>query len=347
VTAIDREVLRRLPKAELHCHLDGSVRPATIVELARESGIALPRGDAASLATYLAVPPGSSLEEYLTRFDTTLAVMQRAPALERIAYELAIDSHADGVLYLETRFAPNLSVRDGLQLSDVMEAVLRGLMRAERETGIVARVIVIALRTRPAAESRALSELAVAYKGRGVVGFDLAGAERRHPASAHAAAFEFARAHDLACTCHAGEGDGAESVRDALQSCRPNRIGHGTRIFEDPSLMDQVATRAIPVEVCLTSNVQTAAVSSYMAHPLRRYYDAGMNVMLNTDNRVMSATTLTDEFAHAAAHLDFSFDELAVMALNGFRSAFTSVRERDTLVGRAQSAIARLRAEAI
>jgi adenosine deaminase len=343
VTPIDRELLRKLPKAELHCHLDGSVRPATLLELSREYGVPLAAPDARAVAAYMYVAPGGSLESYLERFEATLAVMQRAAAIERIAYELALDAHADGVLYLETRFAPVLNVRAGLQLQDVVEAAARGLSRAEREVGILGRIIVTALRTHDARESLALAELAVACRAHGVVGFDLAGAERGHPASRHERAFEHVRAHDMACTCHAGEGDGAASVRDALRACCPDRLGHGARLFEDAALTDYVNDRRIPVEICLTSNVQTGAAASYAAHPLRRYFVAGLNVVLNTDNRLMSATTLTDEYAHAATHLGFTFDELATLALNGFDSAFLHQGERVALAQRARAAIEALR----
>ena len=179
------------------------------------------------------------------------------------------------------------------------------------------------------------AELAVAYKHRGVVGFDLAGGEMGNPASAHAAAFAYAREHDLACTCHAGEGADASSVRDAVHVCGAHRIGHATRLIEDESLTQYVNDRRIALEICLTSNVQTHAVESYEQHPLREYYDRGMNVVLNTDNRLMSGTTLTDEYVHAAKSLGFSFDELSAIALNGFASAFLPWEERERLIARA------------
>ena len=346
MTAIDRELLRRLPKAELHCHLDGSVRPQTLLDLAREYGVKMPRDDARSLGEHMTVRDAHNLEEYLARFTVTLSVMQHEDALERIAYELAADAHRDGVWYLETRFAPVLNIRSGLHVSDVVDAVVRGLTRAEAEFGIMGRVIVTALRDLDPSISLEMARLAVDYRGRGVVGFDLAGGEAGHPASHHAAAFDLARSHDLACTCHAGEGDGAQSVREAVQACCANRVGHGTRLFEDPALMEYVNDRRIPIEICITSNIQTRAAASYATHPVRRYFDAGLNVVLNTDNRLMSATTLTDEYAHAATHLGFSFSELARIALNGFDSAFLHHRERESLIARARQTIAQLQSEA-
>ena len=342
---LERELLRRLPKAELHCHLDGSVRPQTLLDLAKERSVLMPRGNASELAEFMTVRDAQNLEDYLARFDVTLSVMQTAAALERIAFELAEDAHNEGVLYLETRFSPVLNIKGGLKAHEVVEAVVKGLARAEWQHGIIGRVIICALRNLDPGVSQSLAQLAVAYKEKGVVGFDLAGGEAGNPASRHAAAFEYARKHDLACTCHAGEGDGSDSVRDAIQTCCAHRIGHGTRLIEDRSLMDYVNDRRIPVEICITSNVQTRATQSYATHPVRQYFDAGLNVVLNTDNRLMSGITLTDEYANAATHLGFSFDELSRMALNGFESAFIHQKDRDALGERARTAIARLKAE--
>ena len=326
----------------MHCHLDVSVRPQTLLDLAAEYGVTMPRTDADSLRDFMTVRNARNLEDYLARFEVTLSVMQRADAIERIAYELAADACADGVLYLETRFAPVLNVRQGLGLHDVVEAAARGLERAEREHGIIGRVIVTALRNLDPDVSLELARLAVAYKDRGVVGFDLAGGEMNNPASRHVRAFEYAQSHDLACTCHAGEGDGAASVREAVHTCHAHRIGHGTRLFEDMKLLEYVNDRRIPIEVCLTSNVQTHAAASYESHPLRRYYDAGLNVVLSTDNRLMSATTLTDEYAHAATHLGFTLKELGAIALNSFESAFLHWSDLLKLIGTAREQVAKL-----
>jgi adenosine deaminase len=339
---IDRDLLRRLPKAELHCHLDGSVRAETMLYLAREYGVDMPKSTAAELREFMLARDARNLDDYLARFDVTLSVMQHADALERIAYELAQDAHADGVLYLEVRFSPILNIRAGLQMHDVVESVVRGLARAERELGIMSRVIVCALRHLDPSVSLELARLAVAYEPRGVVGFDLAGGEQDNPASRHAGAFDYARSHDLACTCHAGEGDGAASIREAIHTCGAHRVGHGTRLFEDRALLDFVNDRRIPIEICITSNVQTRATASYATHPVRQYFDAGLNVVLNTDNRLMSGTTLTDEYHHAACALRFTLPELARIALNGFESAFLSLHDRQTLVARARERLVSL-----
>ena len=324
--------LRQLPKAELHCHLDGSMRPATLLDLAREHRIQLPRQTADELREFMRVDDAQSLEDYLRRFDVTISVLQSEEALERVAYELAEDAADDGVRYIEVRNAPILNVVKGLTLVQAVEAPLRGLRRAEKDFGITARFIIAGLRQFPPENSLELARLAVEFKNDGVVAFDLAGGEKGNPASRHAEAFRYAREHNLAVTVHAGEGDGPESVREAVHVCGANRIGHGTRLIEDPELTDYVNDRRIALEVCLTSNVQTRVADSYATHPLREYFDRGLNVTLNTDNRLMSATTLTDEYVNAAEHLGFSVEELAGIALNGFESAFLPWEDRLMLI---------------
>jgi adenosine deaminase len=324
--------LRQLPKAELHCHLDGSVRPATLLELAHEHRVQLPKQTSEELAEFMRVDDARTLEDYLRRFDVTISVMQSEEALERIAYELAEDAAEDGVRYIEVRNAPILNVVQGLTVVQAVEAPLRGLRRAEKDFGIVARFIVTALRQFPPENSLEMAKLAVEFKDEGVVAFDLAGGEKGFPAARHVEAFRYAREHNLAVTVHAGEGDGAESVRQAVHVCGANRIGHGTRLIEDPDLTQYVNDRRIALEVCLTSNVQTRVADSYATHPIREYFDRGLNVTLNTDNRLMSGTTLTDEYVYAAEHLGFTVEELAGIALNGFESAFLPWEERLMLI---------------
>jgi adenosine deaminase len=337
--------LRRIPKAELHCHLDGSVRPETLLELGREYKVPMPRNSAEELRDFMLVSDAKSLEDYLKRFEVTVSVMQTAEAIERIAYELGADAAADGVRYIEVRNAPILNSRGKLEMGEALEAQINGLARAEKDHGIIARSIVCSLRQLPPETSLELAQLAVAYKDKGVVAFDLAGGEAGFPASAHSDAFAYARKHNLAVTIHAGEGDGARSVRDAVHKCGANRLGHATRLIEDPELTQYVNDRRIGLEICLTSNVQTHAAKSYETHPLRQYFDHGMNLTLNTDNRLMSGTTLTDEYVYAAKRLDFNFDELCTMALNGFESAFLPWEQRVRLLEQVSGEMAKLSAE--
>ena len=323
---VTRERLLALPKAELHVHLDGSLRPATLLELARERGVSLPAADPAALARHMVASDTSSLVEYLARFDLTLAVMQDAEAIERIAYELAEDNAAEGVRYVEVRYCPSLNTRADLTAEGSVEAALRGLRRAEADFPVRCALIVCGLRHFEPAVNVALAELAVAYRGRGVVAFDLAGPEAGHPPRDHLAAFQVAARANLPITIHAGEAAGPDSIRQALLECGAKRIGHGTRLDEDPELLAYVRDFRIPLEVCLTSNVQTGVVRSIADHPLRRYLDEGLVVTLCTDNRLISGVTLTDEYERAAGELGLSFGELERVAAMGLASAFGSSR---------------------
>ncbi|MDT8342125.1 MAG: adenosine deaminase [Longimicrobiales bacterium] len=322
----------RLPKAELHVHLDGSLRPATMVELADACGVALPSRDPDALARYMCADGVADLEAYLKRFDLTLSVLQTAEALDRVAYELVLDHAAENVRYLEVRFSPVLNTRGGLTLDEVMEATLRGMGRGMAETGVRGGVIVCALRSLSPEVSTALAELAVSYRGRGVVAFDLAGGEAAHPAREHHEAFTVAARGGVARTVHAGEAAGPESIRQALVEGRAQRIGHGTRLCEDPALEEVVRDQQIPLEICLTSNVQTRAAESLAAHPLRRYFEAGIPVTLCTDNRLVSGTTLQQEYQAAREHQGFSDPELARLAWHGFRAAFLPWPEKSALL---------------
>jgi adenosine deaminase len=337
-----RERILALPKPELHVHLDGSLRPSTMLELARERDIPLPADDEAGLRERLVASDAGSLEDYLTAFDATLSVMQDAEAIDRIAFELGEDHARENVRYAEVRFCPLLNTHGGLRPDQVLEAALAGLGRADTTYGTRSAVIVCALRHLPPSTSVSLAELAVHYREHGVCGFDLAGAEAGHPVRAHAEAFALAHTHALPITIHAGEAFGPESIRQALEKGHASRIGHGTRLGDDPDLLEHVRDAGVTLEVCLTSNVQTRAVSSYEVHPLRSYYDAGVSVVLSTDNRLVSGVTLTDEYGHARDALGFSWDELVSLARNGFSRAFAAPEVRAALVGTLDERVSRL-----
>ncbi len=346
ISPVFLELVRRLPKAELHCHLDGSLRAGTLLELSTARGIQLSHRTAEALRPWMRADDAHNLGEYLARFDITLAVMQTAAELERIAHELVLDAALDGIRYLEARFCPTLHVREGLTIDAVMDAVLRGLARGERETGTVARVIVCALRSLPWPHAMEMAELAVACKDRGVVAFDLAGGELGNPAHAHAAAFDFARNSNLAVTVHAGEGDGAHSIHEAVHRCGANRIGHGTRLQEDPALEAYVIDRQIPLEVCPTSNMQTRVANTFAEHPLARYVSLGAVVTINTDNTLVSGVSLTDEYVHCAQHLGYDLPQLASLALASFDAAFLPYRQKRALREAAAREITQLLADA-
>ena len=334
--ALTKDALRRWPKVELHVHLDGCLRPATMLELAHAQGVRLPADTPEGLARALSMREVRSLEDYLAKYDLTLAVMQTPAALERIAYEFVVDAAAENVRYVEVRYSPLLH-RPALTLTQAIEAPLRGIARAQVETGTRAGLIVCAIRTRPSGDSLELARAAADYRGAGVVAFDLTGAELGHPAREHRAAFAYAAAHGLACTCHAGEGDGPHSIRDALDVCGARRIGHGTRLAEDPALLNEIVERKIPLEMCVTSNVHTRAVAGVAEHPCKRYLDRGVVVTLNTDGRLIDAITLTDEYYLAHAALGFSRQDLARVVLNACESAFLPDFEKVALVARVQS----------
>jgi len=333
---LSKEALRRWPKAELHVHLDGCLRPTTMLELAHAQGIRLPADTSEGLAQALYVKHARNLEEYLTKYEITLSVMQTAGALERVAYEFVLDAAADGLRYVEVRYSPLLH-RPALTLSQAIEAPLRGVKRGEAETGTKVGLIVCGIRTRSPAESLELARAAADYRTTGVVAFDLAGAERGHPAREHAAAFAYAAQHGMACTCHAGEGDGPDSIHQALEECGARRIGHGTRLGEDPALLEGVIERKIPLEMCLTSNVHTHTVPSLAEHPFKRYLDRGVIVTLNTDGRLMDGVSLTDEYLTALSVLGLTKADLARVTLNACESAFLPDFEKVALVSRVQS----------
>jgi len=329
---LSRERLVQLPKTDLHVHLDGSLRASTLIELSREHGRPLPFDDEAELADFMCVTDARDLIDYLARFDTTLAVMQTAPAIERIAFELASDCAAENVRYVEVRFSPLLNTRGDLTMHGAIDAALAGLRRAEREHGIRSNLIICALRHMEAATSLELARVAVDYKDRGVVAFDLAGPERGYPPAVHRDAFRFAARANLAVTIHAGEAYGPESIREALHDCSARRIGHGTRLFEDPELLAYITDFRVPIEICLTSNVQTRVAPTFADHPLRRFHEAGAVTTLNTDNRLMSGTTVTDEYLRAHEHLGLGWAQLCDIAIQGFESAFLPWHEKRALV---------------
>jgi adenosine deaminase len=330
-----RSLLRALPKTDLHVHLDGSLRPGTLLALAREQGVRLPVRDAEALRRFLGgLTSGVSLPVYLRAFDLTLRVLQEESALERAAFELAEDSHRENVRYLEVRYCPALHTKHGLTLPRIVDAVQRGLSLARERYGIVTGVIICGIRHLNPRLSLKLADLAVAYQGRGVVGFDLAGAERDYPAKAHREAFDRVLRANVNVTVHAGEAFGPESIRQALLHCGAHRIGHGTRLREDPGILHFVNDHRVPLEMCLTSNVQTHAVSGFADHPFREYFGLGLRVTLNTDNRLVSGTTMTGELERAVRTFRLQPEELRHILINGFKSAFLPFREKGALLHR-------------
>ena len=333
MVAVPEALIRALPKTDLHLHLDGSLRLETILELAREQGIRLPAGDQESLGRLLRMGGGErSLERYLEAFQITLKVLQEKEAIERAAYELARDCAAENVRYIEVRFSPILHTRHGLSLKESVEAVRTGLLRAERDSDIQTGIIICGIRHIAPESSLVLAQLALEYKGGGVVGFDLAGAEEHFPAKKHREAFFLILNNNINCTVHAGEAFGPSSIAQAVHYCGAHRIGHGTRLREDPDLMAYINDHRIALEMCLSSNVQTGAVERFEDHPIKYYLDQGLRVTLNTDNRLMSDTTLSKELGLGMRHCGLTVHDIEEILIFGFKSAFLPLKRKAELL---------------
>jgi adenosine deaminase len=334
---LSRELITRLPKAELHLHFDGALRPATMLELARDAGVELPATDPESLGRFMLVQDARDLEDYLARFDITVSLLQTEAAIERVAYEMVEDAAADNLRYMEVRYDPHLSTHGGLTMDRVVAAQRRGFDRGERDFGVRTGIINCTLRHYDPARSVEIARHSVRCKPLGVVGFDLAGGEAGRPPGRHGEAFDIALAGNLGITVHAGEAAGAESVAEAVRRCHAVRIGHGTRLREDPELQAYVRDRQILIEINITSNLQTRVVRAASGHPVRGYFDAGLAVTLCTDSWLMSGVRLTDEYWLAHQQLGFTREEIDRMILNAFAGAFLPWPDRQALLARVRA----------
>ena len=338
------DLIRRAPKALLHDHLDGGVRPATVVELAEEYGYTeLPTSDPEELAVWFnRGAKRNDLVLYLETFAHTVGVMQHKDALERVAFECAQDLAADGVVYAEVRFAPELSTEQGLTLDEVVEAVLAGFRAGSADTDLTIYAIASAMRT--AARSYEIAELAVRHRDEGVVGFDIAGAEAGYPPSRHLDAFQYVKRENFHATVHAGEAFGLPSIWEAVQFCGAERLGHGVRIVDDIDpgrglgseklgrLATYIRDRRIPLELCPTSNVNTGVVPSISEHPIGMLRRLRVRVTVNTDNRLMSNTSMTKEMQKLAEAFGWGLDDMEWLTVNAMKSAFAPFPERLKLI---------------
>ncbi len=340
VAALD---FRRLPKILLHEHLDGGLRPASIIELAQEQGYrGLPTSDPEDLATWFhRGAQKGNLPEYLKGFAHTIAVMQTRDALSRVACEFLEDMAKDGVVYAEVRFAPVFHAENGLTQDEVVEAVIAGLEEGRRRFGVEWGLIICAMRDRT--DSLETAELAIRWRDHGVVGFDLAGGEYGHPPKKHLEAFQAIQRANFYITIHAGEAFGPESIWQALQWCGAHRLGHGTRLRNDIELQPDgslklgrlaqyILDRRVPLEMCLSSNVHTGACASFEEHPFAMFHRAGFRVFLNTDDRLMSNTEMSKELAIATRTFGLSLVELEKMTMNAMKSAFIPHQRRVELI---------------
>ena len=330
---VSATILKRLPKVELHCHLDGSLRPQTMVSLAQKDGISLPTNNVPDLKKMLSIGKDQvSLEEYINRFQITLSVLQTPESLERAAFELIEDVADENVRYIEIRYSPILHTQRGMTPEKSVEAVRKGLRKGRREFGVRSGIIVCGIRNISPEVSLKLAELTLKYKNKGVVGFDLAGAEENFPAKDHREAFYTIRNMNINATIHAGEAFGPASIHQAIHYCGAHRIGHGTRLKEDNDLMNYVNDHRITLEICLTSNWHTRSVRSLKYHPIKYYYDQGIRVTLNTDNRLISDTTLTKEFHLAHKLFGFGLRDFREMTITAMKSAFLSHNKRKQMI---------------
>jgi adenosine deaminase len=336
------EFFQRLPKTDLHVHLDGSLRLETILDLAEQQGVELPANDAAGLRSFMHLGENcGSLVEYLKAFDVTLRVMQTEEALYRTAYELAEDVARENVRYMEVRYSPMLHARRGLKMTAVVESVLAGLRAAQAKYGVESNVILCGIRHISPETSLEMAELCVAYKGRGVVGYDLAGAEYDHPAKHHKAAFQLVHDNNINVTIHAGEAYGPESIAQAIHICGAHRIGHGCRLRENGDLLHYLNDHRVPLECCPSSNVQTGAVRDLASHPLRLYQSLGLRVTVNTDNRMVTDTTASKELWLCHTEMGMSLDDIKSMILAGFKSSFLPFHVKQAQLRQASEALAR------
>ena len=344
---VSRELIARAPKVLLHDHLDGGLRPQTILDLAAEVGHELPAGDADALRRWFEESADSgSLERYLETFEHTVAVMQTAAQLRRVAREAVLDLAADGVVYAEIRYAPEQHLQGGLSLRQVVEAVRDGFAEGEDEarrdgTPIVVRQLLTAMRHQ--ARSREIAELMVAFRDDGVVGFDIAGAEAGYPPTRHLDAFEYLQRENAHFTIHAGEAFGLPSIWQAIQWCGADRLGHGVRIIDDVAVADDgavtlgrlaayVRDKRIPLEMCPSSNIQTGAATSIGEHPIGVLTDLRFRVTVNTDNRLMSGTSMTREMVLLAEAFDYGMDDLRWFTINAMKSAFLPFDKRLAII---------------
>ncbi|WP_432885150.1 adenosine deaminase [Kribbella sp. CA-245084] len=337
------ELVNAAPKVLLHDHLDGGLRPETVLELAGEIGHALPRAEAPELGAWFVESADSgSLERYLETFDHTVAVMQTAEAIKRVASECVQDLAADGVVYAEVRYAPEQHLTRGLSLEQVVDAVREGFEHgmAVAERPIVARQLLTAMRHK--ARSMEIAELAVAYRDAGVVGFDIAGAEAGYPPTRHLDAFEYLQRENAHFTIHAGEAFGLPSIWQAIQWCGADRLGHGVRIIDDINhdgdkaelgrLAAYVRDRRIPLEMCPSSNLQTGAAASIAEHPIGLLAKLRFRVTVNTDNRLMSGTSMSRELTLLAEAFDYGLEDFRWFAINAMKSAFIPFDERLAII---------------
>lgn len=326
---LSRKLIEKLPKTDLHCHFDGSIRLNTLIELAQKYDIKLPSYEPQVLMEKMKYGRvRKTLLEYLMGFDPLVAVLQHPDDISRAFYEVCEDAKEENVWHLELRYCPLLHTKKGLTPKEVVESCIKAQERAERELGMSVGQILCGLKHDEGSSILDMAKLAVDYRGKGVVGFDLAGPEEGFPIRNYLEAIHLARRNHLFITLHAGESYGPKSIAEAIHEASAHRIGHGTSLIKDPELLDYVVDHRIGVECCPISNWHTGAVKSLDEHPLKMFLKAGVRASINTDNRLCSDTTITEEIMAMREHLSLSLEEIKRTLINGFKSAFLPYEQR-------------------
>lgn len=329
ITKETMRIIKGLPKVDLHVHLDGSVHPQTVLELAKKQQITLPKTTLIELKPYLEVNDAcSDLSEYLNKFNLVAKVLHTKEALERVAYELVARAKEQNYKYIEVRFGPQLHRDNGLSVSEVMESVIKGLTKGELTYRVKARAIACCMRHQSTDMNKEVIRAAGTFLGKGLVGVDLAGDESAYPTHLFRDVFALANQYELPVTIHAGEASGADNIKEAILNLGASRIGHGVRLKDDEKLFKKVVAQQIPLEMCPISNIQTKAADSWETYPIRDYFDQGVKVTVHTDNITVSNTTLSKEFAVLMEHFNFSIVELNQLTMNAIDASFLDYNEK-------------------
>lgn len=337
------QVIKIMPKTELHCHLDGSVRPETILDIALKENIEVPTTDINEFEKYVKVTDKCNcLKEYLDKFELATKVMQKSEYLYRITSELIEDMSKNNVRYIEIRFAPLKHIEGGMTPEQVIDAVLQATKDGRKKYGVISNLILCAMRHESSEESKKLVEISKKYIGKGVVAVDLAGNEQDFPPEIHKEAFDMAKESGLHCTIHAGETGIQENIIKSIEILHAERIGHGVDAFKDKKIVEYLKQKRIPLEVCITSNVNTKAVASYETHPVKEYLDKGLIITVNTDNTTVSGISIIDEFEYMIKFQGFNLDDIKKVVKNGIESSFASEEDKNILRSEYNKALSKI-----
>ncbi|WPC40574.1 adenosine deaminase [Clostridium sp. JS66] len=326
------KIIKNLPKVDLHCHLDGSLRPQTIIDIAVKENIDIPTKELKEFEKYVKVfGECNSLKDYLDKFELPIKVMQNKKNIYRITSELLEDVSKNNVKYIEIRFAPFNHIQKGLKAEEVIEAVIEAMGDGRKKYGVMSNLILCAMRHESVESSKRLVEIGKKYLGKGVVAVDLAGNEHDFPPEIHKEAFDLAQKYGFHCTIHAGETGIEKNIIKSIELLHAERIGHGVYAFKDERVVEYLKDKQIPLEMCITSNIDTKAVKAYELHPIKKYLDEGLVVTVNTDNMTVSNVSLNDEFNHLVKEQNFTLEDIKRVVKNGIETSFASEDDKNIL----------------